>query len=111
MGLKPRNGSEAIDLFGELSGKMSYEGLTNSSLFGKSCIKIAGKSCVALFHDSVVFKLSGDSHMMALGLSGAVLWDPSGKGRPMREWVSVPHCHAAHWLALANAAASYVSRN
>lgn len=37
----------------------------------------------------MVFKLPVPQHTDALALSGARLFDPSGRGRPMREWAEV----------------------
>jgi len=59
----------------------------------------------------VVFKLNGPAHAKALALPGAQLWDPSGKARPMKEWVAVPvpaGASSASFKALAQAALAYV---
>ena len=79
-----------------------------SQMFGKPCFKINGKAFVSYFDGCMVFKLKGDAHAEALDLAGSVLFDPSGKNRPMREWVQVPHKHHALWPALAKSAFSYV---
>lgn len=77
--------------------------LVRGSLFGMPCIK-RGKSAVfGAFDGGVVFKLSGTSHANALALRGAALFDPSGKGRPMKAWVVVGPEHEAHWPDLARA--------
>ena len=78
-------------------------------LFGKPCLKIAGKAFVAAFKGSVVFKLAADDREKALSLRGSALWDPSGKKRPMKEWVVVTPAHESKWLALARRARSFVS--
>ena len=57
----------------------------------------------------MVFKLNGETHATALALKGAVLFDPSGMGRAMKEWVVVPKAHAKQWPTLAAAALSYVA--
>ena len=44
----------------------------------------------------------------ALKLKGAKLFDPSGKKRPMKEWVQVPFTHNTHWKKFAAAGAEYV---
>jgi len=53
----------------------------------------------------MVFKLPEDSeHEKALGLDGAHLFDPSGKGRPFKQWVQVPYAHESQWPKLADTA-------
>ncbi|MGZ5242711.1 MAG: hypothetical protein ACXWDO_04465 [Bacteroidia bacterium] len=54
-------------------------------MFGKPCFKIKGKAFISFFQDCLVCKLSGDEHREALSLEGAVLFDPSGRGKPMEE--------------------------
>lgn len=83
-------------------------GAVSGQLFGKPCFKVNGKAFIAFFHACMVFKLTGDAHREALELPGAVLFDPSGKARPMKEWVQVPYEHHAGWPALAEAACAYV---
>ncbi len=62
-----------------------------------------------LFQNEMLFKLSGDDHANALGLEAAQLFDPSGKGRAMKEWVLVPFEFADQWPDLARSAAHYVA--
>lgn len=85
------------------------EDAEKGQLFGKPCFKASGKAFVCFFRDEMVFKLSGDDHAAALALKGAQLFDPSGKGRPMREWVQVPYIHVDNWGNFAQAAHKYVS--
>ncbi|HCI06877.1 MAG TPA: hypothetical protein DE314_05900 [Sulfitobacter sp.] len=82
-----------------------------SQMFGKKCFKVCkgGKPFVSFFEECMVFKLLGDDHAQALALDGAHLFDPSGKGRAMKEWVQVPHIHVAHWPSFADASHRYVS--
>ena len=84
---------------------------TQSKMFGMPCLKIGGKTFAGLTKNAMVFKLSIPEHTKALSLSGAQLFDPSGRGRPMREWVEVPMEHASLWLELAQAAARYVAES
>ena len=44
-----------------------------------------------------------------MSLKGAGQFDPSGMGRPMKEWVVVPVVHAKSWAELAEAARTHVS--
>ena len=55
----------------------------------------------------MVFKLTGDEHEEAIALKGAQRFDPSGKKRPMKEWVQVPGAHASQWEGFAKAALKY----
>lgn len=87
-----------------------FEQAVESQLFGKPCFKVNGKAFISFFHDCMVFKLTGAPHAEALALDGASLFDPSGKGRPMKEWVQLPVEYADRWPALAKAALEYVSQ-
>ena len=77
-------------------------------LFGKPCYKIKGKAFVCFFKEAIVFKLQHPEHEKAMALDGAVLFDPSGKGRPMKEWVQLPFTQKASWKKLAAEAQHYV---
>lgn len=80
------------ETFERLAGllMLTQPGTATGSMFGHRTLTVAGKAfCVEHQHD-VVFKLTGEDHADALELQGARLFDPSGKGRPMREWVQVP---------------------
>lgn len=87
----------------------SFEDTVQSQLFGKPCFKINGKPFVCFFEDAMVFKLTGDLHTEALSLDGSQLFDPSGKGRAMKEWIQVPFDYAGKWKEYADAALDYVS--
>jgi len=53
----------------------------------------------------MVFKLpDADQRDAALALDGAELFDPSGRGRPFKEWVQVPAAHEDRWPEFAEAA-------
>jgi hypothetical protein len=88
----------------------SSDSVTAGQMFGKACLKINGKAFVAQHLEAVIFKLSGTDHDQAMALPGAVLWDPSGKGRPMKEWVALPATASQHFDAFANAALEYVTK-
>ncbi len=82
-----------------------------SQMFGKPCFKINGKAFMCFIENEMVFKLTGDSHKEATGLKGAKLFDPSGKGRAMKEWVQVPGSHSGTWEQFAKEALKYVKEN
>lgn len=88
---------------------LASDGVTASQMFGKPCLKIYGKAFIAQHREAVAFKLAGSQHQKAMGLKGAVLWDPSGKGRPMKEWVALPASEAKQFRVFSGAALAYVS--
>jgi hypothetical protein len=77
-----------------------------SQMLGMPCIKSDGKMVIGYERSGeMVFKLTDDSeHSKALGLDGAKLFDPSGKGKPFQEWVQVPYAHESEWPKLASTA-------
>lgn len=102
--------TNAVEEYAKLIAQFGpMEGNESGQMFGKACIKVNGKAFVAQHKEWVVFKLSGEHHRQALGLDGAVLWDPSGKGRPMKEWVAVPATARKHFPKLARASYEYVA--
>ncbi|MFN8514369.1 MAG: hypothetical protein U0841_17630 [Chloroflexia bacterium] len=82
----------------------THEAVAAGKLFGVRCIKVNGKAFASFHGKDMVFKLRGAQHAEALALYGATLFDPSGKGRPMREWVVVPVAHADRWEGFAESA-------
>lgn len=83
-------------------------GVTRGAWFGMPCLKSNGKVFAGYDaqNGAMVFKLRGDAHTRALSLHGAHLFDPSGRGRPMKEWVELPHEHASLWLDICREAHS-----
>jgi hypothetical protein len=77
-----------------------------SQMMGMPCVKAAGKMVIGYARSGeMIFKLPDESeHDKALGLDGAHLFDPSGKGRPFKEWVQVPYAHESEWPTLAQTA-------
>ncbi|WP_430401654.1 hypothetical protein [Fluviicola sp.] len=91
-----------------LSIGQSLEGAQQSQMFGKPCFKVNGKAFMSLFNNQLVFKLTGDAHSEALSLDGSEAFDPSGKNRPMKEWVQVPFHYREKWGEFAKSALEYV---
>ncbi|UIR54668.1 hypothetical protein LZQ00_10310 [Sphingobacterium sp. SRCM116780] len=92
-----------------ISIAQSLKDTVQSQMFGKPCFKIGNKAFVCFFQNEMVFKLSGDIHTEALRLDGSQLFDPSGKKRPMKEWVQVSYDHKEKWTAYAVSALRHVS--
>ncbi len=81
-----------------------------SQMFGKPCFKINGKAFICFFQNEMVFKLTDDTHSKALSLDGSQLFDPSGKKRPMKEWVQISADFSDKWKEFANEAMKYVNK-
>jgi hypothetical protein len=95
--------------FAEIASALAERGVSVTKMFGMPSLKVGGKLFAGVFGDALTFKLQGDAHAQALALKGAELFDPSGMGRAMKEWVVVPPAHAKRWLELAEASCSYVA--
>ena len=80
-----------------------------SRMFGMPCLKIRDKAFAGLYQNAMVFKLGGDSHAEALALAGSHLFDPSGMGRAMKEWVVVAPEHSMRYAELGRQALTYVA--
>lgn len=77
--------------------------------FGMPCLKVGGKVFVALWGGDLAFKLTGAAHSEALQIEGARLFDPRGKGHPLKEWVQVPAAQSSTWGRFAQLACEYVA--
>ena len=93
----------------DLTAVLVARGAASGAMFGMPTVKAGGRAILGCFGDAIVFKRGGAAHARALALHGAELFDPSGMGRPMKEWVVVPAAHAKEWPALAEAALEYGS--
>jgi hypothetical protein len=103
---RPIVSADARDRYGRLAGQLAAEaGATPGRMMGMPTLYRGGKAFAGLFGDSMVFKLEGEAHAAALALPGAMLFDPSGMGRPMKAWVRVPLEHASEWPRLARSSA------
>ncbi len=79
--------------------------LERTQMMGMPSIKRNGKLVAGFARQGMVFKLTDPAaHTRALALDGAHLFDPSGEGRPFKQWVVVPPAHESQWASLAAAA-------
>jgi hypothetical protein len=101
----------AESVFDELAAELEPAGAVLGKMFGARGITFKKKAFVCLTsHHQLVFKLGAgtDAHAAALSVPGAELWDPSGMGRPFKDWVAVPATDAESLAPLAEAALSYL---
>ncbi len=82
----------------------------SGQMFGKACIKTAAKKAFAAFHqEAMIFKLGQQEVEANLRkYTNAKKWDPSGKNRPMKDWLQLPADYREDWLHLAQEAHEFV---
>lgn len=113
MRMQPNDDSVAArERYADIARNLSatHGGVQAGSMFGMPCIKVEGKTFAGYAQGAMAFKLTGVTHARALALAGARLFDPSGRNRPMREWVEVPADHMHEWAELAASALEYVEK-
>ncbi|VXB74996.1 hypothetical protein [Aeromicrobium sp. 9AM] len=91
--------------FDEIVDDLAPRGVLPGALFGARSLTLDGTAFACLKGGQLAVKLGAgsDAHAAALGLDGASLFDPSGKGRPFKDWVAVPAADSAEWERLAEA--------
>lgn len=98
--------SDVLDeVLAELAGQPDA---ARGKMLGKHCLLAGQKVIAVLFEEDVVFKLRGDDQTEALEPQGAHLWDPTGTGHPMKEWVQVPAMHSSTYGRFARGAYDYL---
>lgn len=85
------------------------EDVTRGKLFGHPSLQVNGKAFALRYHDDLVFKLGrGRVDDLLATHPEAVRFDPSGKGRAMKDWLHVPLSLGVDWLAWAESARKFV---
>jgi hypothetical protein len=77
--------------------------------FGSNALKVNNKIFSMLVRGALVVKLPAP-RVTALIDSGAGEPFDAGKGKPMKEWLSVPASSSLDWLALSKEALEFVAR-
>ncbi len=80
------------------------------NMFGKPCGKINKKAFAAYYLDQMVFRIgSAEIEKLLIKYSGTQNWDPSGKSRPMKDWIQVPDTHKKDWKKLLKKALDFTA--
>jgi hypothetical protein len=84
---------------------LAPRGVLPGALFGARSLTLEGTAFACLKSDQLAVKLGAGTvaHTEALTIDGASLFDPSGKGRPFKDWVAVPSAQSDEWGRLAEA--------
>jgi hypothetical protein len=98
------------ECFDDILDELTPAGVHTATMFGSRALKRETKVFAVVHTEDAVFRLGRGTpaHADALALDGAELFDPSGRGRPMKDWVRVPADHTDHWLPFAQAALAYL---
>ncbi|MEM7375127.1 MAG: hypothetical protein AAF587_41415 [Bacteroidota bacterium] len=96
--------------FNDIARQFAEEyGSSSGHMFGKACLKINNKAFVALFKGEMVFKLGRQAiESLRETYPESVNWDPSGKGRAMKDWLQLPIAYEADWSMLAKQSLEFV---
>ena len=98
--------TENHSYFEEIVSQLPQTELGN--LFGKPCGKTGQKAFVSFFQEEMVFKIGREEvESLKEQYEGSQNWDPSGKNRPMKDWLQVPETHKEAWQDLAEKALRY----
>lgn len=94
----------------ELSNEL---GTSSGQMFGKPCLKTkSNKAFAAFFIEEMVFKLGQEEiNFLKDKYPGSVNWDPSGKKRPMKDWLQIPAEFKEDWKSLAKQALDFVDNH
>jgi hypothetical protein len=99
---------EEEELYNQIGDTIN--GIVKSKMFGVPCLKVNKKAFVSFYKNCMVFKLKAgsDIHSEVLSLDGSELFDPSGKNRPMKEWIQVSYDYNDKWLEFATESKHFV---
>jgi len=103
--------NNAAGAFEVLAESLLGGDVVQGKLFGHRCLKVAGKAFLVDFEEDLVFKLGREAMAKWLAdhnnLNG---FDPSGKGRPMKDWLQAPMAHSAHFQIWAEASMAFATQ-
>ncbi|MGC4112196.1 MAG: hypothetical protein QM747_17630 [Nocardioides sp.] len=102
----------ADDEFERIAAELANAGVVAGAMFGKRALKSGARAFVCLKGDMLAVKLGAgtSAHEEALDLDGAELFDPSGSGRPFKDWVALPFAQCRVWPDYARRGLALVSR-
>lgn len=104
----------SAELFSDIGREFSEQfGSSTGQMFGKPCLKtINNKAFTAFFKREMVFKLGKEEiKLLKDKYPNSTNWDPSGKNRPMKDWLQVPVDFKDDWKMLAKQALNFVEGN
>ena len=101
-------------LYGEVvQALLSDPRVTEANMFGMPTLKVGGKAFAGLWKKQLVVKIGVPRVQELLKAKAGKQFDPSGMGRPMKEWIMLkePESNAKkRWLELAEEAKAFVDQ-
>ncbi|MCU1534865.1 MAG: hypothetical protein JWR53_1346 [Glaciihabitans sp.] len=106
------NTDRSEQLYDDLAEELKLRGARMGAMFGRRALKRDDKVFALLQDDALACSLGAGSadHGAALAVPGAYLFDPSRRGRPFKDWVSIPVEQSEQWQRFAGAAFERVGR-
>ncbi|MCW2751366.1 MAG: hypothetical protein JWR83_2476 [Aeromicrobium sp.] len=92
-------------LFDDIVEDLGPRGVLSGALFGARSLTFDGTAFACLKGGRLAVKLGAGTaaYAEALALPDGELFDPSGKGRPFKDWVAIAAAQAARWPHYAEA--------
>lgn len=87
--------------------------VTEANMFGMPTLKVGGKAFAGLWKKQLVVKIGVPRVQELLKAKAGKQFDPSGMGRPMKEWIAIKEPESSakkKWLTLAEEAKAFVDQ-
>lgn len=101
-------------LYGEVvQTLLSDPRVSEANMFGMPALKIGGKAFAGLWKKQLVVKIGVPRVQELLQAKAGRQFDPSGMGRPMKEWIAIKEPESntkKRWLELAEEAKAFVDQ-
>lgn len=101
--------ADIVKAFGDEPGVSEPEPAGSARRFGSSALRVNGGIFAMVSHGRLVLKLPSRRVAELIGSGAGGMFD-AGKGRPMKEWVSLEAALQDNWLGLATEALEFVGR-
>ena len=100
---------EILAAFADTLDEVAVAGdVTRTKWFGAPAAKVEGKIFVAVWRGRLLARLGAEEVDQRVANGGGERFDPSGKGRPMRDWLAAD-AEPDEWVELALGALAFTA--
>lgn len=101
----------ALELLDVVVAELGDPAITRGRMMGRPIVSWSGTMFGCLSGDTLALKLGAGNpeHAAALQVAGAELFDPGGKKRPFKDWVSIPLESGDEWVRFAGYSLAFVA--